>query len=276
MATIQLLQGDCLACMPLLASGSIDAVICDPPFGNAYGNKTNNPWDTMIPFAPMWAELQRLVKPHGAMVFFGSQPFTSLLITSNLAQFKWADVWYKSHATGHLNCKVMPLRQHEDIVVFAAGTGKCNYYPQLTKKPLNDRRNFRSRGDSDNYGNYRGNAPATITNEQSYPRSVLTFNSPFHGGDLVHPTQKPLDLLLSLVNTYSLPGQTVLDLTMGSATTGLACLQAGRNFIGIESDATYFQIAVDRLALAQQQIPLFDANPLPVAPSAIQVSLLPD
>lgn len=263
----ELHQGDCLDVLPTLRAGSVDAVITDPPYGT-----TACAWDSVIPLAPMWAELKRVLKPRGAVVLFAAQPFTSALVMSNAEWFKWADVWRKSHATGHLNSGVMPLRQHEDILVF--GRNRVTYNPQIEKKPAyNVRPSRHSKAKSECYGNYRPDAETTIPLDMSYPRSVVDFDSPNHGEKGLHSTQKPIELMRYLVRTYTNAGDTVLDFTMGSGTTGVACRMEGRRFIGIELDPAYFAIAQRRIANAQPPLFVPDA---PAEPQATQAVLLGD
>ena len=242
MTTYTLHHGDCLEVMPTLAAGSVDAVICDPPYGT-----TACKWDSVIPFAPMWEQITRLLKPRGACVLFGSQPFTSALVMSNPAWFKWADVWHKTQARGHLNAQIMPLREHEDIIIF--GRSRVTYNPQLTQKPAADRRpDTRRTKQAGVYGTHKLEPSRTISPEESYPRSVIRFANPNNKENGLHPTQKPLALLEYLVKTYTDKGETVLDFTMGSGTTGHACMNLGRRFIGIEQDAGYFALAQERIA----------------------------
>lgn len=235
-------KDDCLQVMPTLPDRSIDAIICDLPYGT-----TACKWDVVIPFAPLWEQYKRLIKPKGAIVLFGSQPFTSLLVTSNLEWFKWEEIWKKSHATGHLNCKVMPLRQHENILVF--GDGKITYNPEIKIKPFKDvRASRKSAASTSCYGNYKNESKTTIPLDASYPRSVIEFNSPNHGEKGLHPTQKPVALLKYLIKTYTNAGDTILDNTMGSGTTLVAAKELGRRAIGIETEEKYCKRAVKRLS----------------------------
>ncbi len=234
--TIEIIEGDCLAILPTLEAQSVDLVLVDLPYGS-----TQNPWDTPIPFAPMWTEVWRVCK--GAAVFTAMQPFSSALVMSQPNCFKHEWVWEKNKATGHLNAKKAPMRAHELALVFAAKT--LPYNPQMTDghEPGHaaTRRTY-----TPNYGAQRPTEYGGST--KRYPRSVQRFaivnnDSP----EKEHPTQKPVELMAYLIETYSSPGQTVLDFCMGSGTTGVACQQTGRNFIGIESDAGYYAIAAKRL-----------------------------
>ena len=197
----------------------------------------------------MWEQLKRITKPNGAIVLMASQPFTSALVMSNVAMFKWADVWHKSQATGHLNAKVMPMREHEDIIVF--GDGRVCYNPQLKPKKPENIRPVGRRAASECYGKFKESATRGIPLDMTYPRSVVSVNNTNHGERGLHPTQKPVALMEYLIRTYTNPGETVLDFTMGSGTTGCAAANTGRRFIGIERDPDYFAAAQARIRTAQ-------------------------
>lgn len=260
MPDVTLHLGDCLDFMRTLPAGSVDAVIADLPYGT-----TACAWDVVIPFEPLWTEYKRLIKPRGAVVLFGSQPFTSLLVTSNLEWFKYCVVWEKSHAANFMSAKSMPLMKHEDIAVF--GRNGITFNPQIVRGPRVMKRSGKVQRDRTKESIY-GTRPAILENVASdmyYPSSVQSFSAGAMSQRL-HPTQKPVALLEYLVRTYTNPGDVVLDNTMGSGTTGVACIQTGRNFIGCEIDAGYFEIAQRRIALAQQQplLPgLLDPPPQP-------------
>lgn len=232
-------HGDCMDVIPTLAN--VDAVITDPPYGT-----TACKWDSVIPLDAMWVKLKRIVKPRGAIVLFGAQPFTSALIMSNVAWFKYSWVWEKQQPTGFLDVQRKPMRSHEDITVFASG--QTTYNPQDTKATSvkNGRLNKAGNGC---YGSVKSSDYVQKTG--NYPRTVIRFDRVSNGQ--LHPTQKPVDLLRYLVKTYTNAGDTVLDFTMGSGTTGVACAIEGRNFIGIELDAEYFRIAEKRIADAAAQ-----------------------
>jgi len=237
--------GDCLDVMQGIPDGSVDMVMTDPPFGT-----TACRWDVVIPFEPMWSQLKRIVKPNGAIVLMASQPFTSALIMSNVTMFKYCWVWEKTRMSGFWDCAFRPLKAHEDITVFSSG-GAANgskvvmtYNPQgllpaasqkWTAKPLG----ANSRTPSDKTG---------VRKASNYPRSVQKFDSV---SDTVHPTQKPVALMEYLIRTYTNPGETILDFTMGSGTTGVAAANTGRRFIGIERDPNYFNAASARIRTAQ-------------------------
>lgn len=237
----RILCGDAIEMMKTLPDQSVDLVACDPPF-----QKTQNRWDTLIPFDDMWIEVARVAKKSSPVVLFASQPFTSLLVTSNLAWFRYDWCWRKSNSTGHLNAKKMPLRQHEDILVFCREAPP--YEPQLFAK-MTVRRAQKSVAAKGSYGEFEEGVFREIPDEMGYPRSVLEFNTAYHDREAGHhPTQKPVALMEYLVRTYSNEGDTVLDFACGSGTTGVACRRTGRNFIGIEKDEGYAAIAEKRIA----------------------------
>ena len=208
---ISLICGDCLVEMPKIDSGSIDMVLADVPYGT-----TACKWDSVIPFEPMWAQLKRIVKPNGAICLFGSEPFSSALRMSNIKMFKY-DWYWKKTPSGHLNAKIQPMRCMEHISIF---TEKSFYYPQFTKgKPYKQKS---GRG-SDNYG--KQIRVITENDGRRYPIQLLDFKN--EKG--LHPTQKPVALLEYLIKTYTLECETVLDFTMGSGSTGVACKNINRN-----------------------------------------------
>lgn len=243
MSTIDLRHGDCLELMKLIPDKSIDLVLTDPPYGT-----TQCKWDAVIEFDPLWKELKRIVKDKGAIVMFAAQPFTALLIASNLQMYKYNWIWKKNKSTGFLNSKKQPLRNYEDIVVFYRK--QCLYNPQKTQghKPTNSYTKHTSDGST--LGKTKIGIKGGGSTER-YPTSVLEFkvvnqDGTSDGGNF-HPTQKPVALLEYLIKTYTSEGQVVLDFTMGSGSTGVACKNLNRNFIGIELDDKYFQIAKDRI-----------------------------
>lgn len=240
-----LYHGDCLEVMATLAAQSVDCICADPPYGT-----TSCAWDSVIPFVPMWENIKRVIKPRGAVVLFGSQPFTSALVMSNPKWFKYQWVWEKDKTTGFLDSATRPLKAHEDIVVF--GDLEPVYSPQKSTghKPSN------RGGKGDKRGKINHGAVAwcqTGGSTERYPRTVIGFDVVNNMHNPVHPTQKPVDLLAYLVKTYTNPGDTVLDFTMGSGTTGVACAETGRNFIGIELDPGYFAIAQERVEAAYRK-----------------------
>jgi len=237
----KLLQGDCIEQMKTIKSDSVDAIITDPPYGT-----TACKWDSVIPFDLMWEQLNRIIKPNGAIVLFGSQPFTSALIMSNPKNFKYEWIWFKNMGGNPLNAKKTPMKQHENIIVF--GKGKTNYYPikeERAKSGLNRVRSSAIIGgnikDDAVYG--KTNVIKTKYDDLRYPKTVQSFN--VQRG--LHPTQKPISLMEYLIKTYTNENETVLDFTMGSGSTGVACVNTNRNFIGIERDDKYFEIATNRI-----------------------------
>lgn len=240
---ITIYHGDCLEVLPML-SEPVDAVIADPPYGT-----TACAWDTVIPFAPMWAQIKRLVKPRAAVALFGSQPFTSALVMSNPKWFKYEWVWEKDTGTNFYNAPYQPLKVHEGIVIFSSAgasfteRGAMSYHPQSTKGKAYTAAQGRAKHTYHAYAD----AHTTVNTGTRYPRSVLRFNT--DGG--LHPTQKPLDLLRYLILTYTNPGDLVLDFTMGSGTTIVAAKHLGRRAIGVEMDERYVNVAIDRL---QQEV----------------------
>jgi site-specific DNA-methyltransferase (adenine-specific) len=240
MGEIKLMQGDCLDRMKEIPDGSVDAIITDPPYGT-----TACKWDTVIDLEAMWTQLKRIIKPNGAIVLFASQPFTSALIMSNPKMFKYDWCWRKPKGTGHLNAKRMPMRDKEDICVFYSKP--CTYNPQMTEgTPYKDKAGKDHSSTSsmtDSYGKYTNKRE--INTGFRYPRQVQNFPVVERGG--VHPTQKPVALLEYLIRTYTNEGETVLDFTMGSGTTGVAAKNLNRSFIGIELDEDYFKIAKERI-----------------------------
>ena len=233
MSEAKLYQGDCLEVMKNMPDRSIDLILTDPPYGT-----TACKWDSVIPFDLMWEQLNRIIKPNGAIVLFGSEPFSSALRMSNIKNYKYDWVW-KKRPVNFLNAKKQPLRETENILVF----NSKNYYPQglIPCHKINKRSNS-----TETNGKHGLSNMSEYTN---YPKQILEFI----GERGLHPTQKPVALLQYLIKTYTLESETVLDFTMGSGSTGVACKNLNRNFIGIELDPTYFQIAKGRIEQAQLQ-----------------------
>jgi site-specific DNA-methyltransferase (adenine-specific) len=230
---MNLMKGDCLEMMKLIPEGSVEMVLCDLPYGT-----TQNKWDAVIPFDQLWAEYRRICK--GAIVLTAAQPFTSALVMSNPGLFKYQWVWEKSVATNFLNAKKQPLRNHEDVLVFYAE--QPTYNPQMVPGERKTSRRVGTK--TSNYG--KADKETFYDSTERYPLSVQRFGSRIDGAAL-HPTQKPVALMEYLIRTYTNEGDTVLDNTMGSGTTGVACVNAGRKFIGIERDDKYFAIAQKRI-----------------------------
>ena len=245
--SVELYQGDCLEVMKGLPSGSIDAIIADLPYGT-----TACAWDVIIPFGPLWAEYKRIIKSRGAIVLFGSQPFTTLLIASNLEWFRYCWVWRKERGQNFLLAKKQPLKSHEDISVFCQG--QCVYNPQMTTAPeSNIRQPQRHTAHYSEVYNHKKMASVDYDPTKRFPLSVLSFSCG-RARDKVHPNEKPVALLEYLIRTYTNLGETVLDNTMGSGTTGIAAINTRRSFIGIELRQDYFDIAQRRISEAQQQV----------------------
>ena len=238
----ELMHGDCLEMMKEIPDGSVDMVLTDPPYGT-----TACKWDSIIPLEPMWEQLKRVIKPNGAIVMTASQPFTTTLIASNMKMFRYEWVWDKHIPRGMSQAKHQPMRKHENVLVFSS-TYPFNYFPVMTKrdKPVTVR-NYQKKGDSF-HGSYKDNTK-TYTYTHSNPNTLIVGCWEANKGKL-HPTQKPVALMEYLIKTYTNEGETVLDFTMGSGTTGVACKNLNRNFIGIELDENYFEIAKDRIEKA--------------------------
>jgi len=240
---IKLFKGDCLEVMRKIESGSIDAIITDPPYGT-----TACKWDSVIDFDLMWEQLNRIIKPNGAIVLFGSEPFSSALRMSNIKNYKYDWVWDKKRCTGFLNAKKQPLRNNEIISVFYKK--QTTYNPQPYKKNTIGNMGKSKEHQTDNYGKYH-KVNNDNSNKFGYPRTLLTqipvINNLSKDKSGLHPTQKPVLLMEYLIKTYTNEGETVLDFTMGSGSTGVACVNTNRNFIGIEMDDKYFDIATERI-----------------------------
>ena len=225
----------------------VDAIICDPPYGS-----TACKWDTVIPFEPMWERLNKLIKPNGAIVLFGSQPFTSALISSNIKKYKHSWVWHKKNAGNMLVAKYQPLKTTEDIVVFTREGEKVNYYPIMLSgfKDRSKDKPFNKKTDliSNNKG-WQFKPGQNKKGDERYPKHLIEFSNASRKNHF-HPTQKPIDLLEYLIKTYTNENETVLDFTMGSGSCGVACINSNRRFIGIELDVKYFNIAKDRIEKA--------------------------
>ena len=244
---IDLRKGDCLELMKDLPDKSIDAIIADLPYG-----VTRAKWDSILDLDLLWKQYERIIKPNGAVILFGSQPFTTTLINSNIKDFKYTLVWDKKMKVGMMNCKRMPLRQHEDIVVFYKK--QPTYNPQMTKGKMRNKKIAPTK-DFEVYGQI---TPIDNFNDDYYPSSILEFSNANQKAKS-HPTQKPVALMEYLIKTYTNEGEVVLDNTMGSGTTGVACVNTNRRFIGMELDDKYFEIAKERIekAIAEKERMLF-------------------
>lgn len=233
-----LIQGDCIEVMQNLINQGVkvDAIITDPPYGT-----TACKWDSVIPFELMWECLHKLIKDNGAIVLFGREPFTSKLIISNIKEYKHKWVWNKKQSGSWANAKYMPLQVEEDIICFA--NGKVNYYPIMRKGKM--RKKGGSKKQPENMSGI--NHTYYSYSDEYYPVNILEFPNCSNKKNNAHPTQKPLSLMEYLVKTYTNEGETVLDFTMGSGTTGVACKNLNRKFIGIEKEKKYFKIAKERI-----------------------------
>ena len=247
-----LMLGDCLERMKEIPDGSIDAVICDPPYGT-----TACKWDSIIPLDKMWEQLKRIIKPNGAIVMTASQPFTSALIMSNIGEFSYTWYWDKGRITGFANAKKQPLRCIEDIVVFYKKPPTYNpqgliYDPKVKKngKSVGGESLRTNIKDSAGKGSLRTEGSEYIQEYTNYPKQTLIIKS---DKNKLHPTQKPVALMEYLIKTYTNEGETVLDFTMGSGSTGVACMNTSRKFIGIEMDKDYFEIAAKRIGEANNE-----------------------
>ena len=242
--SIKLMQGDCLELMKGIPDGSVDMVLTDPPYGTTACKR-----DSIIPFEPMWEQLKRVTKKNGAIVMTASQPFTSILIQSNINSFKYCWVWEKSKASNFLQASYMPLKAHEDVCVFVI-EGKPTYNPQMTEgKPYSGEKRAGKLGSNTEVFNDVPNPTKRngSLDGKRKPRTVQYFKTAESEGKTSHPTQKPVALMEYLIKTYTNEGETVLDFTMGSGTTGVACKNLNRSFIGIELDEEYFKIAQERI-----------------------------
>lgn len=239
---ISLHHEDCFKAMKNIPDASVDLVLCDLPYGT-----TQCKWDTALPLDQLWAEWWRICKPNAAIVLTAAQPFTSALVMSQPQHFKYDLVWDKVKGTGFLNAKKMPMRNHESVLVFCRG--KVTYNPQKTTGHSRKVSYKRSHLKTDVYGDMKNDCRYDST--ERYPRSIQVFSTDTQSSNL-HPTQKPVALMEWLIKTYSNERNTVLDCCMGSGTTGVACIKTGRNFIGIEKDEIYFNVAKDRIEQALQ------------------------
>lgn len=237
---MKLLHGDCLELMKDIPDESVDMILCDLPYGT-----TACKWDTVIPFEPLWVQYNRVIKKNGAIVLFGSEPFSSLLVTSNIKAYKHDWIWQKNAGSNFGCVKFQPMREHENVLVFCKG--KLRYYPIMQERAESGKSRVKTpvkyNTKTDVYANSLHNEVVSQRPCLRYPSSVQKFNR--ERG--FHPTQKPVPLLEYLVRTYTNVGDTVLDNCMGSGSTGVACVNTGRNFIGIELDRGYYDIAEKRI-----------------------------
>lgn len=250
----KLYLGDCLDIMDkLIMEGvQVDAIITDPPYGS-----THCAWDVVIPFNEMWERLYKLIKPNGGIILFGTQPFTTNLIYNNINNFKYTWVWHKKNAGNFINVQFQPLRTTEDIIVFSRPGESVNYYPIMSNGKQYSQYTYEYNGNknSDLYNKFNGGTFKRNENskgDKRYPKHLIEFSNA-NRKNQYHPTQKPIPLMEYLIITYTRENETVLDFTMGSGSTGVAALNNNRQFIGIELDEHYFNIAVDRLQNSKQE-----------------------
>lgn len=239
---IDLRHGDCLELMKEIPDKSVDMILCDLPYGT-----TACKWDIVIPFDKLWEQYNRVIKDNGAIVLFGSEPFTSLLITSNIKTFRYDIVWDKVNCSSGILAKKRPLKSHENIVIFYKN--QPTYNPQMTVGTKWHRCGKSNLKVAAVYGDEQKTVKRKMlsdTTELKYPKSILTVSNA-DNTKRVHPTQKPTELLEWLIKTYTNEGEIVLDNCMGSGSTGVACVNTNRNFIGIELDEKYFEVAKARV-----------------------------
>ena len=254
MSKIELIHGDCLIEMQNIPDKSIDAIICDLPYGVLNKGNINAKWDSVIPFIPLWEQYERIIKDNGAMILFGQGMFSAELMLSNKKLWRYNLIWDKVAKSGFLNANRMPLRQHEDIVLFYKKLP--TYNPQMVKCKPHERNhskgNMKQPQKNSCYGNFV--ETPTIISDEKFPTSIISISKPHKNTDYYHPTQKSVECLEYLIKTYTNEGDTVLDNTMGSGTTGVAAVNLNRNFIGIEMDDKYFEIAEKRINNAKQTL----------------------
>jgi len=239
-----LVHADCFDVFPYIADASVQLILCDLPY-----NVTGLKWDSLLDLPKLWEQYERIIKPNGAIVLTAMQPFTTELIISNRKMFKYTWVWNKVKPGNFLTAKLKPMQNHEDIVVFSkANTANCNknnmlYIPQLEKREKV--RKYKKEADSDIYAR-KNTTSIEYTTDFKYPKSILEISNANQKNKL-HPTQKPLELMKYLIKTYSKEDDVVMDNCMGSNTTGLACKELNRQYIGIEKDKNYYDISVSRV-----------------------------
>lgn len=246
MNKIDLIHGDCLEKMKGIESGSVDLILTDPPYGTMACK-----WDSVIPFEPMWEQYHRIIKDNSAIVLFAREPFTSKLVSSNINNYKHKWVWNKKQSGSFANAKYMPLQIEEDIIVFCKDNKKVKYYPIMRKGKM--RKKGGSKKQIESMSSFI--KPNFFTYSDTYfPTNILDFPNCSDKKNNFHPTQKPTKLLEYLISTYTQENELILDNTMGSGSTGVACVNTNRNFIGIELDENYYNIATKRIKEAQENI----------------------
>lgn len=244
--SIELIQGDCLEKMKDIPYKSVDAIICDLPYGT-----TACAWDVIIPFEPLWKEYERIIKDKGAIILFGKNPFTAKLILSNEKLFRYELIWEKTRASNNMQVTKQPSAIHENILVFYKNQPTYNDIKfKVDEKYIDKRKNINN--SIYNSEHYKGVMKRKADDGFRHPQSILPFNSVWRKG--MHPTEKPVELCKWLIKSYTLETDLVLDNTMGSGTTGVACLETNRRFIGIEKDMKYFEIAKKRIEDKQKEL----------------------
>ena len=246
MENVQLYHGDCLDEMKNIPNKSVDMILCDLPYG-----QTKNKWDSIIPFEKLWEQYNRIIKDNGAIVLFANGMFTAELMMSNKKMWKYNLVWDKVLTSGFLNANRMPLRQHEDICVFYKKLP--TYNPQKFEGKPNHSKGKPKESTNNNYGEFNFVDNSVKHGNMKHPTSIVTFSKP-HPSKMLHPTEKSVDLCEWLIKTYTNDSETVLDNCMGSGSTGVACINMNRKFIGIELDEKYFNIAKNRIEEAKNNI----------------------
>jgi site-specific DNA-methyltransferase (adenine-specific) len=239
---------DCLEGMKRIPDKSIDMILCDLPYGT-----THNKWDSIIPLEPLWEQYKRIIKDNGAIVLFGQGKFTAEMMLSEPKLHRYNLIWDKVLPSGFLNANLMPLRSHEDIMVFYKKLPQYN--PQKTLGKKNHSKGVKKENENNNYGEFGFVDNSEKLGDMKHPKSIITFSKP-HPSVSVHPTQKPVELCEYLIKTYTNEGETVLDNCMGSGTTAIACINTNRNYIGFELDKHYCDIANERIqkALAEKEV----------------------
>lgn len=251
LGNIKLYNGDCLEVMQDIPDKSIDAIIADLPYGS-----TKNHWDIVIPFEQLWEEYKRIIKEDGAIALFGTGLFAYKLALSNEKMYKYEIIWCKSKSGSSFTAKYRPVQKHENILIF--GKGKVIYNPQLEEGEPYYRKRKANKGDKPNNHKLGVISESETTNDGfRYPSTIQFFQQKWRRQDQLHPTQKPVSLMEYLILTYSNENDTILDNTMGSGTTGVACINTNRNFIGIELDKDYYEQAKQRLINHQRQLTIF-------------------
>jgi DNA modification methylase len=248
---------DCLEGMKRIDDGTVDAIITDLPYGVLNADSEGGSWDSIIPLEPMWEQFKRVTKPNAAIVLFCQGMFTAKLMMSQPKMWRYNLIWDKSLKSGFLNANRMPLRQHEDIAVFYGELP--TYNPQMIKVPPHKRNhskgNMAAPTQNRCYGKFV--ETPTIISDEKYPSSIVNFAKEHINGKAYHPTEKPVDLLRYLVLTYTNPNDVVLDATIGSGTTAIACIKEHRHFVGFELNKEYFDRAVKRINDERRQLSLF-------------------